>query len=357
MADRGSVSERALWSSRRARLRPQRASIPAPSRFWLNHVVHGDQEGTQGHHDRPPSQAVGEARAPVAAVLLAMSKKADESIPAPKGADPGPHGLFPCITTLSRGPREGAIIAFLNPELAAVRLEAKGLPALWQYFAACEKRWLSPHRWRLALAPPRGRSLKARASAGNPQPQASRRQSTIRKGLPSASSATGCGELRPATPGRWVPSKLNYSEGLHILGHCRWNGFVQRACHDPRSRSNHGSDPQAALVRARALAERSRYWMALRGRRSSSPGPRRLPESRARAELGKVAKAHAAPAGRLVQNGYGGVVGALRGGGVGLVRQATVHGEDRHAAPRAESAYSPTRRPCVLRGPGLRGRT
>jgi len=30
------------------------------------------------------------------------------------------------------------MIAILDPELAAVRLEAKGLPPLWQYFAECE---------------------------------------------------------------------------------------------------------------------------------------------------------------------------------------------------------------------------
>ena len=47
--------------------------------------------------------------------------------------------------------------------------------------------------------------------------------------------------------------------------------------------------------------------MPLRGRRSSSPGPRRLPESRARGELGKVAKL-IGPVSRLLQNCYGRVI-------------------------------------------------
>ena len=62
-------------------------------------------------------------------------RQADESIAAPKGHGPRTPAAFSCIAALSRGPREGAIIASLDPELAAVRLEAKGLPPLGQYFS------------------------------------------------------------------------------------------------------------------------------------------------------------------------------------------------------------------------------
>ena len=41
--------------------------------------------------------------------------KADESIAAPKGADPGPSQVFPCKIGSFWGPRKGAMIAFMDP--------------------------------------------------------------------------------------------------------------------------------------------------------------------------------------------------------------------------------------------------
>jgi hypothetical protein len=50
---------------------------------------------------------------------FARLQKADESIPAPKGADPGPRSPSPAKPPYSGGPPEGTIIAFLDPRPAA----------------------------------------------------------------------------------------------------------------------------------------------------------------------------------------------------------------------------------------------
>jgi hypothetical protein len=58
--------------------------------------------------------------------------KADESIPDPKGRESWTQGLSPAQQPVL-GPREGAIIAFLDPEHSAVRLGGEGHTPLWQY--------------------------------------------------------------------------------------------------------------------------------------------------------------------------------------------------------------------------------
>src|SRR6266540_2689544 len=60
---------------RRAHLRPQRASTPHPLVFGLTMRFAAGRRGRRGHHDRPPSQPVGEGHAPVVAVLLAASQR------------------------------------------------------------------------------------------------------------------------------------------------------------------------------------------------------------------------------------------------------------------------------------------
>jgi hypothetical protein len=83
------------------------------SGIWLldYHAVRGDQEGTQGHHYRPPSQPVGEGHAPVVAVLSRPQKGKKPLIFAPKGAcPPRPEqesGRFAEIYGFREGHRNG----------------------------------------------------------------------------------------------------------------------------------------------------------------------------------------------------------------------------------------------------------
>ena len=61
--------------------------------------------------------------------LCAQGKKGRRVHCCPQRAwTPDPRQPFPCKTAVSGGPREGAIIAFLDPELAAVRLETRPCP-------------------------------------------------------------------------------------------------------------------------------------------------------------------------------------------------------------------------------------
>ena len=59
------------------------------------------------------------AKAPVVAALFAARKKADESIPAPKGRGPRTRPLFPCEAAISGDRSRGPIIALLDPKPAA----------------------------------------------------------------------------------------------------------------------------------------------------------------------------------------------------------------------------------------------
>jgi hypothetical protein len=130
---------------------------------------------------------------------LPSKKRQTSPFRPPKGADSGPHGLFPSITALSRGPREGAIIPFLDPELAAVRLEAKGLPPkamppLWQYFSRLGKK-----------IPGRGVRNRPPLPAHVPVEGASVRLSGIRR---RTGPKHGWSSLpRPFLP-RWVRGKI-----------------------------------------------------------------------------------------------------------------------------------------------------
>jgi hypothetical protein len=76
---------------------------------------------------------VGEGQAPLGQYFLA-STKADESIAARKGADPGPRNLLSCKRAVSRGPLEGIRIASLDPD-APTLSQWRGHPPLWQYFS------------------------------------------------------------------------------------------------------------------------------------------------------------------------------------------------------------------------------
>jgi hypothetical protein len=52
----------------------------------------------------------------------------------PKGADPGHPRLFPCKPAVFRGPREGAMIATVDPGKPTPWWWAKAMPPLWRYF-------------------------------------------------------------------------------------------------------------------------------------------------------------------------------------------------------------------------------
>jgi hypothetical protein len=126
---------------RRAYLRPQTSAIPAPPMFGLTIRFAATRRVRRGCDSRPSSQPVGEGHAPVGAVLLDSTTEAVESIAAPKGHGPRTPRAFSLQTTVCRGPPEGTMITFLDPEPAAAIWWARAMPPLWQYFARLAMSW------------------------------------------------------------------------------------------------------------------------------------------------------------------------------------------------------------------------
>jgi hypothetical protein len=82
---------------------------------------------------------VGEAHAPVVAVLVpAVKKSPDEAIPAPKGRESWIPRRFPLQKTAFLGSALGAIVAFFDPQLAAVELAGEGHAPVVAVLRECE---------------------------------------------------------------------------------------------------------------------------------------------------------------------------------------------------------------------------
>ena len=119
-------------------LRTPMGANPGPQRFSLQNPLLGNRSG--GHHRRSwtpelaATRARGEGHAPVLAVLLAVSKKkADESIPDPKGRESWTPRTFPCITAVSGDRGKGPSSPCWTPRQTDAVMVGEAMPPLWQY--------------------------------------------------------------------------------------------------------------------------------------------------------------------------------------------------------------------------------
>jgi hypothetical protein len=125
------LAERAAGG--RAHLRPQRASIPAPSGFWLNHAVRGDQKGAEGTIIVPHPNLSAKAVPPLGQYFLAAAK-ADEPISAPKGRGPRTPSALSLQTSRFQGAARRGQDRHRGPWQADAVVVGEGHAPLWRYF-------------------------------------------------------------------------------------------------------------------------------------------------------------------------------------------------------------------------------